>query len=123
MYQENGILKLIDFGLARDDMPSEIYSNSKIGTKCYLAPEMFCPILNNQVPSLANYTVDLWALGVLILYTITLKLPFGKNEADIEKKVTAGIYDETEVPYELRELIHRLLKKNPSERIKYEEIK
>ena len=71
MLQRNGLLKLIDFGLARDDMPSEIHSNSKIGTKCYWAPELFGPLQNDQAPSLANYKVDLWALGVLNLYICT----------------------------------------------------
>ncbi len=36
-----GVLKLLDFGLAKEGMISEIFGNSKVGTLCYRAPEFY----------------------------------------------------------------------------------
>ena len=41
MILDNGLLKLIDFGLAKQDMVSTMYTNSKVGTSSYKAPELF----------------------------------------------------------------------------------
>ena len=84
---------------------------------------MFGSVSNNEAPSLANYKVDLWSLGVLILYIFTFKLPFGKDDQELEKNVNALIYNEINVPDEFKELILELLKKEPNERIRCAEIK
>ena len=52
---------------------------------------MFGGVSNNEAPSLANYKVDLWSLGVLILYIFTFKLPFGEDDKELEKNVNALI--------------------------------
>jgi len=59
------------------------YTDSNVGTNSYKAPELFGPVSDNQNPSLANYKVDLWALGVLLHFLISFELPFGKNDIDI----------------------------------------
>ena len=68
MILKNGLLKILDFGLARENFVSNIYSDSRVGTSSYKAPELFGVAADNQYPSLADYKVDLWSLGVIILY-------------------------------------------------------
>ena len=84
---------------------------------------MFGGVSNNEAPSLANYKVDLWSLGVLILYIFTFKLPFGEDDKELEKNVNALIYNEINVPDEFKELIQELLKRDPDERIECSQIK
>ena len=88
MITENGVLKLLDFGVAREDMSYTCqYTDSNVGTNSYKAPELFGAVPDNQNRSLANYRVDLWALGVLVYCMITGELPFGENEKEIMQKV------------------------------------
>ena len=56
-------------------------------------------------------------------YIFTFKLPFGKDDQELEKNVNALIYNEISVPDEFKELIQELLKKEPNERIRCAEIK
>ena len=89
MITENGVLKLLDFGVAREDMSYTCqYTDSNVGTNSYKAPELFGAVPDNQNRSLANYSVDLWALGVFLQYLFTFELPFGKNEEELKEKVT-----------------------------------
>jgi serine/threonine protein kinase len=103
MILDNGLLKLLDFGLAKQDMVSTLYTNANVGTSSYKAPELFSGASNDS--GSANYTVDLWALGVLIYYMIAGELPFGENEKELMQKVIQGDYIPIEEPYELRQLI------------------
>ena len=85
MILDDGLLKLLDFGLAKQDMVSHSYTNANVGTSSYKAPELFSASSNDS--GIANYTVDLWALGVLVYCMITGELPFGENEKEIMQKV------------------------------------
>jgi len=70
----NGYLKIIDFGLAKMLAENKDLTKTYCGTPEYLAPEMI-----NQ--SGHNYSVDWWALGVLI-YEMTIGVTpfFNKNK-------------------------------------------
>ena len=53
-----------------------------------------------------------------------MKLPFtGENEHELAKKMKVGEYEEIEEFEDLRELVRKLLKINPNDRINYSEIK
>ena len=61
----NGWLKLLDFGHAKDQLPSrKSYKSLNIGTKYYNAPEQFDLQGNDQ--GNANSKADQWSLGILI---------------------------------------------------------
>ena len=70
VFDENGYLKLTDFGIARLDSPSQSLDAS--GTPGYMAPEVLC----KQVHS---YPVDFYALGI-ICYELSMgKVTFYLN--------------------------------------------
>ena len=48
MITENGVLKLLDFGVAAEDMGHTCqYTDSNVGTNSYKAPELFGPVSDN----------------------------------------------------------------------------
>lgn len=73
LVENDGYLKLADFGLAKKVQDDEI-ANSFCGTAEYLSPEML--IGNGH-----DHTVDWWALGIL-MYEMLVGLPpfFNKNK-------------------------------------------
>ena len=62
-------------------MVSTFYTNANVGTSSYKAPELFLAASNDFGTS--NYSVDLWALGVLIYFMLTGEQPFGEIEKDL----------------------------------------
>ena len=66
--QEEGHIKLIDFGYAKQ-LTGDQKTSTNCGTPVYLAPEILsgCPY---------DYRVDVWALGILICEIITGQTPF-----------------------------------------------
>lgn len=58
MFDENGYLKLTDFGIAREWQPGAENSNETSGTPGYMAPEVMCK--NNH-----GIAADYFAVGVI----------------------------------------------------------
>jgi len=117
LFTEDNYLKLADFGLAKTVTGKEM-SNSFCGTAEYLAPEML--IGNGH-----DYTVDWWALGIL-LYEMLVGIPpfFHKNKhrmyflikespVNFPDPVRHGI----EVSGDAKDLIRKLLDKNKKKRL------
>ena len=75
MVLENGYIKLIDFGLAK-----EIKDKTKtiIGTPQYMAPEVI-------LGELYSFEIDFWSIGVCLYEFCCGCLPFGENEEDPTK--------------------------------------
>lgn len=92
-------------------------SNSFVGTEEYVAPEV---ILGNG----HDFSVDWWCLGVMLyemLYGIT---PFkGSNRKETFYRIVSKEADLRGEPTALRDLIGKLLEKEPQQRISVEEIK
>lgn len=112
-----GYLFLADFGLAKMITKNEL-ANSFCGTAEYLAPEML--IGNGH-----DYTVDWWALGIL-LYEMLVGIPpfFHRNKhrmyflikespVNFPDPIKHGI----DVSPNARDLIKRLLHKNRKKRL------
>lgn len=135
---KNGVLKLTDFGLSFLGMVNRrvsnapnsnfssnlneepksndtqlVTSNSYVGTPDYIAPE----ILMNRPHSFA---VDLWSLGVIIYEFLMGEPPFhGDTEKETHERILRGRYyiDDEDMSPESIDLISKLLKLNPDERI------
>lgn len=112
-----GYLLVADFGLAKFVKEGEI-ANSFCGTAEYLAPEML--IGNGH-----DYTVDWWALGILI-YEMIVGIPpfFHRNKHKMyhfikESKVNFPdpVKHKIFVSEDAKDLILRLLDKNKSTRL------
>ncbi|XP_072035450.1 uncharacterized protein [Amphiura filiformis] len=85
---EDNILKLCDFGLARETDHSVTMSSQK-GTYQYMAPEL----INTSDSNLASYSryADIYAYGMLVLEICTRKRPFhGMEYAHVVFQVGEG---------------------------------
>eukprot|EP01017_Pseudomicrothorax_dubius_P028294 TRINITY_DN3354_c0_g1_i3.p1 TRINITY_DN3354_c0_g1~~TRINITY_DN3354_c0_g1_i3.p1 ORF type:complete len:208 (+),score=50.97 TRINITY_DN3354_c0_g1_i3:64-624(+) len=112
-------VKIIDFGFATIHRPDEALYET-CGTPNYIAPEV---LLN------VGYThkVDNFSLGVILYYMIRGKLPFNGITMDIVLRNTLVCeYNMVDMHWaniskEAKDLINKLLKADPAERIELEE--
>ena len=72
MVLENGYIKLIDFGTAKEMKDK---SKSIIGTPQYMAPEVI-------LGDFYSFEIDYWSIGVCLYDFCCGILPFGENEED-----------------------------------------
>lgn len=93
-----------------------------MGTLKYMAPEI---LLGTEKGTTMG--VDVWSLGVILFYMVIGKLPFnGTNYPEITKTITSSQHNfpiEVNISDELKDLINKLLIKEPKQRIKVSEIK
>ncbi len=67
---ENGVPKLLDFGIAKDSQSSKLtQTGSLVGTPYYISPEQIAG-------GKASTLTDIWALGVLLYEMLTTIKPF-----------------------------------------------
>ena len=72
MVLENGYIKLIDFGTAKEIKDK---TKSIIGTPQYMAPEVI-------LGDLYSFEIDYWSIGICLYEFCCGILPFGENEED-----------------------------------------
>jgi serine/threonine-protein kinase len=111
-----GTVKLTDFGIAKVFAGVHLTAtNSVVGTAEYLSPEQAAgkPVSKRS---------DLYSLGIVLYALVTGRPPFqGKDVLDLLHKHQFGQFDPPrsvvpETPYELDEVICRLLEKDPERR-------
>lgn len=92
-------------------------SNSFVGTEEYLAPEV---IQGNG----HDFAVDWWCLGVMLYEMLYGATPFkGTNRKETFYRILSKSPDLVGEPTRLRDLIGKLLEKDPKQRISLEKIK
>ena len=112
---ENGIIKIMDFGLSKIVGPKEGLIDG-YGTLNYCAPEVLM-----REPY--NKQIDIWSLGIILYYMLVGHFPFqGNKEEIIAKNIVYQplIFDEKEWENKSRKvinLIEKSLEKKPSKRI------
>ncbi|KAI5861093.1 Pkinase-domain-containing protein [Durotheca rogersii] len=110
---EDGRVKVTDFGMSALHQGPNHMLRTSCGSPHYAAPE---------IVSSASYRgdrVDIWSLGVILYACLTNSLPFYDNDMQrLLHKVQKGVYRmPTFTPYEQQDLIARMLKVDPEERI------
>jgi serine/threonine protein kinase len=111
----NGI-KIADFGLSAIYRPGNA-STSKAGSLAYMAPE----VLGDQ--EFLGPPCDVWSLGVILFALVCGRLPFdGTSYNDVKQKVKEGKYtfsdlERTSLSHEVKDLLSKILRKNPSDRL------
>ncbi len=109
-----GHLLLTDFGLSKVAVDENDKCNSMLGTVEYMAPEV---VLGQKY----GMAVDWWSFGALGFDLLTGSPPFqGQNHAKIQEKI---VKQKLVMPYFLgpdaKDLLTRLLRKEPSKRLGY----
>ena len=115
--KDNPILKVGDFGFAQHILDKEGRNNLR-GSPLYMAVEMF---LSDSYDA----SVDLWSCGVILFEALFGYAPFAsKTYEELELKILST--DEVVIPSTIslspncRDLLTRLLRRNPEERITFE---
>src|SRR5438309_2007609 len=115
MVTRDGIVKVVDFGIARITDTSKTQTGALLGTLAYLSPEQ----LRGQH---ADARSDIWALGVVLYELIAYQRPFaGENHAAVllsilqdEPRAIGQIVPEC--PAELESVVSRSLRKDDKAR-------
>ncbi|KAK5719848.1 Serine/threonine-protein kinase [Elasticomyces elasticus] len=113
-------IKIADFGFARH-LPSASLAETLCGSPLYMAPE----ILRYEK---YDARADLWSTGTVIYELVTGKPPFrAQNHVDLLRKIERA---NDLIPFDnknltvsrgMKDVIRKLLKKSPLDRISYEE--
>jgi eukaryotic-like serine/threonine-protein kinase len=134
MLTEGGLVKILDFGLARRlhpeeagfdpakgavvrGMPTAETYTARGGTVRYMAPEQF-------VTGQSSVQSDIWALGVLLYELVTGRHPFARPDAEDFQIIRSIQFSDApalesivpDVSTELRSVIATCLEKNPAAR-------
>eukprot|EP01063_Lacrimia_lanifica_P026141 TRINITY_DN3471_c0_g1_i1.p1 TRINITY_DN3471_c0_g1~~TRINITY_DN3471_c0_g1_i1.p1 ORF type:complete len:589 (+),score=214.98 TRINITY_DN3471_c0_g1_i1:212-1978(+) len=109
----SGIIKVGDFGIARELNNTFDQAHTFVGTPYYLSPELV-----QEKPYDARS--DTWALGVVLYEMMALKHPF--NAADMKSLMTKIIRVNYDPPpsyysHELRDIVQKVLVKDPRNRL------
>lgn len=75
LLDENGNIRIGDFGLSKPDMDSNEFAYSFCGSPEYMAPEMLLKVGH-------TYTVDYYCLGALLYELVTGLPPFYSQNTD-----------------------------------------
>lgn len=116
LVHEDGSLKLTDFGWSNYIIDDEV-RDTFCGTPVYLAPEM---VKRKE----HDHNVDIWCAGVMTFELITGKLPFNtSSKVALEDSIMrVKINWPPDINSQAKDLISRILKFNPSERLQIENI-
>lgn len=120
---EDGHVKIADFGVSNEFEGTDALLSSTAGTPAFMAPEMM--IENEQ--SFNGRALDVWAMGVTLYCFVFGKCPFfDEYIVDLHKKIKTEPVEFPETPVicdHLKDLIEKMLDKNPETRITIPKIK
>jgi len=114
MVNSEGVVKVVDFGIARLVDFSRTHTNMMIGTPAYMAPELFRK-------KKADERTDIWAVGVTFYELVCYQRPFTGDGYDIIRTIMedefpsiASIVPESAA--EIEPIIQRMLRKQAADR-------
>jgi len=116
MISRSGGVKLMDFGIARDQAFSDLtQTGTGLGTPSYMSPEQ---ILGDKI----DYRSDMFSLGILLFQMCTGRKPFIEDESkSVMHKIRLERHPSPrklnpEVPRELERIMGRCMAKMPRDR-------
>ena len=113
-------IKIIDFGLSNNyDKDMDELLHSSCGSPIYAAPEMIKGI------EYRGLNTDIWSSGIILYLMLCKCFPFNdKNNSKLYQKILAGKFNiPNNLSNDAKDIIIKLLKVNPQERIKLNDIK
>ncbi|MGB0680526.1 MAG: protein kinase domain-containing protein, partial [Polyangiales bacterium] len=116
MISRQGEVKLMDFGIARDDMLSDLTeTGTGLGTPSYMSPEQ---ILGDKL----DYRSDVFSLGIVLYQMLTGHKPFVEDHArTVMQKIRLDRYIparrlNVRIPRTLERIMARCMEKMPANR-------
>uniref|UniRef100_M4AC05 calcium/calmodulin-dependent protein kinase n=1 Tax=Xiphophorus maculatus TaxID=8083 RepID=M4AC05_XIPMA len=120
---DDGHVKIADFGVSNEFEGHDALLSSTAGTPAFMAPEM----MSELQQSFSGKALDVWAMGVTLYCFVFGECPFYDEYIySLHNKIKNKPVEFPETPSissELRDLIERMLDKNPATRITIPEIK
>ena len=116
LLSEGLVAKLTDFGWSNYIQEDEV-RKTVCGTPIYLAPEIWMEKGHDE-------TVDIWCIGVLLFELVTSTVPFQGNDIDTLKEniLKVKINWPKDINTDAKNLIMKILKIDPKQRISLEEM-
>lgn len=122
---ENGEVKIADLGVSDEFNGNDAFLTSTTGTPAFTSPEAL-----SQQPGQPPYSgkaADIWSLGVTLYCLVFGKIPFeDTNILSLYNKIRVQpvqLPDSEDISTELADLLMKMLKKDPEERITLKDIK
>jgi serine/threonine-protein kinase len=116
MLSKQGEVKLMDFGIARDDTLADLTeTGTGLGTPSYMSPEQ---ILGDKL----DFRSDLFSLGIVLYQMVTGRKPFVEDEArTVMQKIRLDRFTSPRklnpaVPRSLERILGRCMEKMPANR-------
>ncbi|XP_067339926.1 calcium/calmodulin-dependent protein kinase kinase 2 isoform X1 [Channa argus] len=120
---EDGHIKIADFGVSNQFEGADALLTSTVGTPAFLAPEA----LSETRKNFSGKALDVWAMGVTLYCFVFGVCPFmDERIVSLHQKIKAQpveIPENTDISDDLKDLLLKMLDKNPETRISVPQIK
>ncbi|GAM83527.1 hypothetical protein ANO11243_015150 [Dothideomycetidae sp. 11243] len=119
---QDDVLKIVDFGVSEMfDKSSDMSTTKSSGSPAFMPPEL-CVAKHGSVSGRA---VDIWSMGVTLYCLRYGTIPFERsNMLDLYEAIRNDeLQLEGETNEDFRDLMHKLLEKDPGKRIKMKDIR
>ncbi|XP_067328312.1 calcium/calmodulin-dependent protein kinase kinase 1 isoform X1 [Anolis sagrei] len=123
LLDDEGRVKIADFGVSNQFEGSDAQLSSTAGTPAFMAPEA----ISDSGKSFSGKALDVWAMGITLFCFVYGKCPFiDEFILALHNKIKNKPVEFPEEPWispELKDLILKMLEKNPETRITIPDIK
>ncbi|KAL9099295.1 MAG: hypothetical protein Q9163_005182 [Psora crenata] len=121
---EDNVLKIVDFGVSEMfEKQSEMLTAKSAGSPAFLPPEL-CVAKHGDISGKA---ADIWSMGVTLYCLRFGRIPFEQTGVlqlyESIKRDEVDLDAKGEVDEDFKDLLHRLLEKNPAKRIEMPELR